>query len=171
VPDLDEMRQTVRKVSFHGADGLEPFFDLPYGDDSFSREFAMKGFVDDIEKLTEGNSNFRRVLYTAKRVQLVVMALKPGEEIGEEVHKDRDQFFRLEQGNGEISIDGTVTAIKTGIAMLVPAGSRHNIKNTGDNALKLYTLYAPPNHAEGTVHATKAVAEASKEHFDGRTTE
>jgi mannose-6-phosphate isomerase-like protein (cupin superfamily) len=131
----------------------------------------MKGFVDDIEKLTEGNSNFRRVLYTAKSVQLVVMALKPGEEIGEEVHKDRDQFFRLEQGNGEISIDGTVTAIKTGIAMLVPAGSRHNIKNTGDNALKLYTLYAPPNHAEGTVHATKAVAEASKEHFDGRTTE
>lgn len=104
-------------------------------------------------------------------MQLVVMALKPGEDIGEEVHKDRDQFFRLEQGNGEISIDGTVTAITTGIAMLVPAGSRHNIKNTGDNALKLYTLYAPANHADGTVHTTKAAAEASKEHFDGKTTE
>ncbi len=131
----------------------------------------MRGFVDDIERLTEENSNFRRVLYTAKGMQLVVMALKAGEEIGEEVHNDRDQFFRLEQGNGEISIDGNVTKIKTGIAMLVPAGSRHNIKNTGDNPMKLYTLYAPANHADGTVHPTKAAAESSKEHFDGRTTE
>jgi mannose-6-phosphate isomerase-like protein (cupin superfamily) len=131
----------------------------------------MKGFVEDIEELTEENSNFRRVLHTAKKMQLVVMALRPGEEIGEEVHEDRDQFFRLEEGNGEISIDGTVSKIKTGTAMIVPAGARHNIKNTGDKPLKLYTLYAPPHHADGTVHATKAAAEASKEHFDGKTTE
>ena len=104
-------------------------------------------------------------------MQLVVMALGPGEEIGEEVHNDRDQFFRLEKGNGEISIDGTVSRIKSGIAMIIPAGARHNIKNTGDQSLKLYTLYAPPNHADGTVHATKEAAEASKEHFDGKTTE
>jgi mannose-6-phosphate isomerase-like protein (cupin superfamily) len=120
----------------------------------------MKGFVDDIEEVTEENSNFRRVLYTAKKMQLVVMALKPGEEIGEEVHKDHDQFFRLEKGKGEISIDGTVSKIKSGTAMIVPAGSRHNIKNTGDKPLKLYTLYAPSHHADGTVHATKAGAEA-----------
>ena len=131
----------------------------------------MKGFVDDIEELTEDNSNFRRVLYTVKKMQLVVMALKPGGDIGEEVHKDIDQFFRVEEGAGEISIDGTVSKIKSGTAMVVPAGSRHNIKNTGDKPLKLYTLYAPPNHADGTVHTTKAVAEASKEHFDGKTTE
>jgi mannose-6-phosphate isomerase-like protein (cupin superfamily) len=131
----------------------------------------MKGFVDDIAEVTEENSNFRRVLYTAKKMQLVVMALRPGEEIGEEVHKDHDQFFRLEKGKGEISIDGTVSKIKSGTAMIVPAGSRHNIKNTGDKPLKLYTLYAPSHHADGTVHATKAAAEASKEHFDGKTTE
>lgn len=131
----------------------------------------MKGFVDDIEDLTEENSNFRSVLYTAKKMQLVVMALKPGEDIGEEVHKDIDQFFRLEEGTGEISIDGTVSKIKSGTAMIVPAGARHNIKNTGDKPMKLYSVYAPPNHADGTVHATKAAAEASKEHFDGKTTE
>jgi mannose-6-phosphate isomerase-like protein (cupin superfamily) len=138
---------------------------------SIKEGFAMKGFVDNIEELTEENSNFRTVLYTAKKMQLVVMALRPGEEIGEEVHNDRDQFFRLEKGNGEISIDGTLSEIKTGTAMIVPAGARHNIKNTGDETLKLYTLYAPPNHADGTVHTTKVAAEASKEHFDGKTTE
>lgn len=131
----------------------------------------MKGFVDDIEDLTEENSNFRKVLYTARKMQLVVMALKPGEDIGEEVHKDIDQFFRVEEGAGEISIDGTVSRIRSGIAMIIPAGARHNIRNTGDKSLKLYTVYAPPNHADRTVHATKAAAEASKEHFDGKTTE
>nr|WP_295470212.1 cupin domain-containing protein [Mesorhizobium sp.] len=131
----------------------------------------MKGFVDDIEDLTEENSYFRKVLYTARKMQLVVMALKPGEDIGEEVHKDIDQFFRLEEGTGEISIDGTVSRIKSGTAMIVPAGARHNIKNTGDKPMKLYTVYAPPNHADGTVHVAKAAAEASKEHFDGKTTE
>ena len=131
----------------------------------------MKGFVDDIEELTEDNSKFRQVLYTAKKMQLVVMALERGGEIGEEVHSDVDQFFRVETGKGEISIDGAVSKIKTGTVMIVPAGSRHNIKNTGDKPLKLYTVYAPPHHADGTIHATKAAADASKEHFDGKTTE
>ena len=131
----------------------------------------MKGFVDDIETLTEENGDFRRVLYTGKNLQLVLMALQPGEEIGEEVHNDRDQFFRVEKGKGEIVIDGVATKIKSDIAMIVPAGARHNVRNTGDKALRLYTLYAPPEHVDGTVHATKADADASDGHFDGRTTE
>lgn len=131
----------------------------------------MKGFVEDIEELTEENSDFRRVLYTAKQMQLVLMSLEPGDEIGEEVHDDRDQFFRVEKGKGEIWIDGTRTKIKSDMAMIVPAGARHNVKNTGDKALKLYTVYAPPEHIDGTVHATKSGADAPKEHFDGKTTE
>ena len=131
----------------------------------------MKGFVDDIEELTERNGDFRRVLYTAKRMQLVLMALQPGEEIGEEVHEDRDQFFRVEKGRGEIWIDGKVTKIKSDMAMIAPAGARHNVKNTGDKPLKLYTIYAPPEHADGIVRATKSDADASEEHFDGKTTE
>lgn len=131
----------------------------------------MKGFVDDIEEATEGNEDFRRVVYTAKNMQLVLMALRPGEEIGEEVHEDRDQFFRVEKGKGEIWIDGVVSRIKSDMAMLVPAGARHNIKNTGDKKLKLYTIYAPPEHADGVVHPTKADADAAHEHFDGKTTE
>ena len=131
----------------------------------------MKGFVDDIEELTEANDDFRRVLYTGKKLQLVLMALQPGEEIGEEVHEDRDQFFRVEKGKGEIVIDGVTTNIKADIAMIVPAGARHNVRNTGDKALRLYTLYAPPEHLDGTVHVTKAEADASDEHFDGKTTE
>ena len=128
----------------------------------------MKGFVGDIEEMTEKNSDFRRVLYTAHQMQLVLMALRPGEEIGEETHKDRTQFLRVEKGSGEVWIDGTRTKIKSDI---VPAGAQHSIKNTGEKPLKLYTLYAPPEHVDGTVHATKADAEASNEHFDGRTTE
>lgn len=131
----------------------------------------MKGFVDDIETLTEENTDFRRVLYTGKNLQLVLMALQPGEEIGEEVHDDRDQFFRVEKGKGEIVIDGVATKIKSDVAMIVPAGARHNVRNTGDKALRLYTLYAPPEHVDGTIHATKADAQASGEHFDGQTTE
>ena len=131
----------------------------------------MKGFVGDIEKLTEANSDFRRVLYTAHQLQLVLMALRPGEEIGEEVHKDRTQFFRVEQGRGELLMDGVVTQIESATAIIVPAGARHNIKNTGTEALRLYTLYAPPEHVDGTVHVTKADAEAAEEHFDGKTTE
>jgi len=131
----------------------------------------MKGFIGDIEDRTEANSHFRHVLYTGKHLQLVLMALQPGEEIGEEVHTDRDQFFRVEQGAGEAWIDGARTKIKDDFAIIVPAGARHNIKNTGDEPLRLYTIYAPPEHADGTVHVTKADATASSEHFDGRTTE
>ncbi len=131
----------------------------------------MKGFVDDIEDLTERNKDFRRVLYTGKHLQLVLMSLKPGEEIGEEVHEDHDQFFRVEKGKGEIWIDGVRSKIKSDVAMIVPAGARHNVVNTGDKALKLYTLYGPPEHRDAVVRATKAEAEAEPEDFDGVLTE
>ena len=131
----------------------------------------MQGFVGDIEELTEKNSDFRRVLYTGRYLQLVLMSLKPGEEIGEEVHGDRDQFFRIEEGEGEIVIDGKRTKVASDDAMIVPAGARHNVINSGDEPLRLYTLYGPPEHRDGFVAATKAKAEASEEHFDGKTTE
>lgn len=131
----------------------------------------MKGFIGDIEKSTVNGSDFRHVLYTGKNMQLVLMALKPGEEIGEEVHLDRDQFFRIEEGEGEVWIDGRETKITSDMAILVPAGARHNVRNTGVQPMKLYTLYAPPEHADGTVHVTRADAQAAEEHFDGRTTE
>ncbi len=131
----------------------------------------MKGFVDDIEELTENNKDFRRVLYTGKHLQLVLMSLKPGEEIGEEVHHTHDQFFRIEKGKGEVWIDGEKTKVKADVAIIVPAGARHNVINTGDKALRLYTLYGPPEHRDGVVRATKAEADASEEHFDGVLTE
>jgi mannose-6-phosphate isomerase-like protein (cupin superfamily) len=130
----------------------------------------MKGFVQDIEVLANENREFRRVLYTAHHSQLVLMALAPKEEIGAEVHK-LDQFFRVESGSGEAVLDGVRTPIRDGFAVLVPAGAKHNIVNTGDVPLKLYTLYAPPNHRDGVVHKTRAAAEADTEHFDGKTTE
>lgn len=128
------------------------------------------GFVQDIESLAISNKQFRKVLYTAQHCQLVVMALNPKEEIGMEVHK-LDQFFRVEEGSGEAVLDGVRTAIRTGFAVIVPAGTNHNIINTGNVPLKLYTLYAPPNHRDGVVHSTRADAEADHEHFDGKTTE
>jgi mannose-6-phosphate isomerase-like protein (cupin superfamily) len=131
----------------------------------------MKGFVADIEHMTEQNSDFRRVLYTGRNLQLVLMALAPGEDVGEEVHADRDQFFRVEEGEGEVWIDGRMTKVEDDFAILVPAGARHNLKNTGRKPLKLYTLYGPPEHADGTVHATKADALVSIEHFAGQVTE
>ena len=130
----------------------------------------MKGFVQDIESLSVKNNNFRRVLYTATHCQLVLMSLKAGEEIGAEVHK-LDQFFRVEAGTGEAVLDDTRTAIQAGFAVVVPAGTNHNIINTGTVPLKLYTLYAPPNHRDGVVHHTRDAAEADSEHFDGKTTE
>jgi len=130
----------------------------------------MKGFVQDIEALAVRNDNFRRVLYTAKHCQLVLMALKPGEEIGAEVHT-LDQFFRVEEGTGEAVLDGVRTAIRAGFAVVVPAGAKHNIINSGRVPLKLYTIYAPPNHRDGVVHPTRAEAEKDDEHFDGKTTE
>ena len=134
------------------------------------RRNVMKGYVQDIEDLAVENEQFRHVLYTAKHCQLVVMALKPTEEIGAEVHK-LDQFFRVEEGTGEAVLDGVRTAIRAGFAVLVPAGTNHNIINTGTVPLKLYTLYAPANHRDGVVHRTRADAEADNEHFDGKTTE
>ena len=131
----------------------------------------MKGFVADIEELTERNSDFRRVVYTGKNLQLVLMAIEPGRDIGEEVHEDRDQFFRVEKGKGEVLIDGNRSSIEADDAVIVPAGAPHNIVNTGDEPLQLYTLYAPPEHPDGTVHVTKAAAEAAEEHFDGMTSE
>lgn len=136
-----------------------------------TQEIAMKGFVQNIQELTEKNANFRKVVYTGKHLQLVVMSLKPGEEIGEETHSDRDQFFRIQKGQGEIEIDGRKTKVDGDLAMVVPAGARHNIKNVGVEPLRLYTIYGPPEHMDGTVQVTKAEAMVSKEHFTGQTTE
>ena len=130
----------------------------------------MKGFVKDIESLAVKNQDFRQVLYTAKHCQLVVMALKPKEDIGAEVHK-LDQFFRVEEGAGEAVLDDVRSEIRAGFAVVVPAGTKHNIINTGKVPLKLYTLYAPPNHRDGVIHHTRADAEADNEKFDGKTTE
>ena len=130
-----------------------------------------KGFVDDIEALTVGNDDFRRVVYTGKHLQLVLMTLQPGEEIGSEVHADHDQFFRIEEGRGEVRIDGVAHPIEDDDAVIVPAGARHNVVNTGDAPLRLYTLYGPPEHRHDVVHASKPDAERDDEHFDGRTSE
>lgn len=129
----------------------------------------MKGFVKNIEQLTLDNADFRRVLYTGKHLQLVLMTLQPGDDIGEEVHDGHDQFFRIESGKGEVLIDGTRHAVEDDDAVIVPAGARHNVTNTGAAPLKLYTLYAPPEHKDGVVHPAKA--DANEEHFDGVTTE
>lgn len=133
----------------------------------------MKGYVDNIEERTKENDDFRRVLYTGKHIQLVLMTLQPGEDIGEEVHPDIDQFFRIEKGEGRVEIDGVAHEVEDDDAIIVPAGARHNIVNSGSKPLKLYTLYAPPEHKDGVVQATKAEAEArhEAEQFDGTTTE
>ena len=131
----------------------------------------MKGFSENIEDLTEKNNLFRKVLYTGHNLQLVLMAIQPGEEIGEEVHDDRDQFFRIEAGTGTISIDGVEHYVKANDGIIVPQGARHNVIASGREVLKLYTIYGPPEHIDGTVHKTCAEAEASHEHFDGKTTE
>jgi len=133
----------------------------------------MKGFVTNIEEETLANDYFRKVLYTDERVQLVVMSLLPGEDIGAEVHQ-LDQFIRVEAGEGKAVLDGVEHAISDGFAVIVPKGTLHNIINTSAEVpLKLYTVYAPPNHVDGTIHKTKADAEADEEHdhFDGKTTE
>jgi mannose-6-phosphate isomerase-like protein (cupin superfamily) len=132
---------------------------------------VKKGFIENIEDRAAANRDFRRVIYTARHMQLVLMSLGAGEEIGEEVHAESDQFFRIETGAGEVWMNGIVTAIKDGCAILIPAGVRHNIRNTGRAPLQVYTLYAPPHHVDGTVHATRADATAAEEHFAGKTTE
>lgn len=132
----------------------------------------MKGFKTNIEQATLGNSHFRKVLYTAKNMQLVLMSLKPGEEIGEETHPDNDQFFRFEGGAGKCFVDGHEYEVKDGDVIIIPAGARHNVKNADKSSeLKMYTIYAPPHHKDGLVHPTKADAEANDPDFDGVTTE
>lgn len=132
----------------------------------------MKGFVTNIEQAAVENEYFRKVLYTDERIQLVVMSLKPGEDIGEEVHQ-LDQFIRVEAGEGRAVLDGVAHEIQDGVAIVVPKGVLHNITNTSSTKpMKLYTVYAPPNHKDGTIHVTKAEAEADEgEHFDGTTSE
>ncbi len=133
----------------------------------------MKGYVDNIEEATNSNGDFRRVLYTGKNLQLVLMTLQPGDEIGEEVHEDRDQFFRIEDGRGTVYIDGAPNQVEDDFAVIVPAGARHNVVNTGDEPLKLYTIYGPPEHRDRIVHRDKAQADADHEndHWDGETSE
>ena len=131
----------------------------------------MKGFVQNIEELSKANVNFRQVLYTAKFSQVVVMSLQPGEDIGMEVHS-LDQFIRVEVGHGQAILDGVEHDIADGFAIVVPAGTNHNIINSTKGEMKLYTVYSPPNHVDGKVHRTKAEAEADEgEHFDVKTTE
>ena len=132
----------------------------------------MHGFSDNIEKATLANNNFRQVLYTGKHSQLVLMSLRPKEEIGMEVHEDNDQFFRFEKGQGKCVIDGNEYAISDGSAIVVPAGAQHNVINvSATEDLKLYTIYSPAHHQDGVVRATKAEAEADGPEFDGVTSE
>lgn len=132
----------------------------------------MKGFYTNIEQATVTNGDFRRVLYTGKHSQLVLMSLQVGEEIGLETHPDTDQFFRFETGNGRVTIDDTTYEVSSGDVIIVPAGSKHNVINTSESdELRLYTLYSPAHHKDGTVRATKADAKARPEQFDGVTTE
>ncbi len=132
----------------------------------------MKGFSTNIEEATLENSNFRKVLYTSKHSQLVLMSLKPGEEIGMEVHEENDQFFRFEKGQGKCIIDGNEYNVGDGVAVVVPTGAKHNIINTSKtDDLKLYTIYSPPHHKNGIIRATKEEAEANEAEFDGVTTE
>ncbi|PJF08866.1 cupin domain-containing protein [Pseudorhodobacter sp. MZDSW-24AT] len=127
----------------------------------------MKGYLADIETLTEENTAFRKVLYTGHNLQLVLMTLTPGQDIGMETHATHDQFFRIEKGHGEVVIDGVRQKIKSGDGLIVPAGAKHNLVNTGDNRLRLYTIYGPPNHIDKLLEDTKAEAETSREVFDG----
>ena len=132
----------------------------------------MKGFKTNIEKETLENRKFRKVLYTGIHSQLVLMSLGPKEEIGMETHTENDQFFRFEEGQGKVIIDGNVYEVGDGIAIVVPAGAKHNIINISDSKeLKLYTIYSPPHHKDGIVRLTKEEAEANEAEFDGETTE
>jgi len=133
----------------------------------------VKGYNDNIETLTSQNADFRRVVYTGNHVQLVLMTLQPGEEIGSEVHDTIDQFFRFEEGEGVVDIDGVENRVADGSGVIVPSGARHNVRNTGDKPIKFYTIYGPPEHRDGIVQATKADADARHhdEEFDGKTTE
>jgi mannose-6-phosphate isomerase-like protein (cupin superfamily) len=136
-----------------------------------SKDSTKRGFSTNIEQDTLDNDNFRKVLYTGKHMQMVVMTLNPGEEIGMETHLTIDQFFRFEAGHGKCIINGNEYDVTDGSGIIIPAGSEHNIINTGNVALQMYTIYTPPNHKDGIVFATKEEASKSKEKFDGKTTE
>ncbi|MGK2941896.1 MAG: cupin domain-containing protein [Immundisolibacter sp.] len=131
----------------------------------------MIGYVANIKELTEDNTDFRCVLYSGSKLQLVLMSLDPGEEIGGEIHPETDQFFRVEEGKGRIVIDGVTHKFKAGDCAVVPAGTHHNLICTGHRALKLYTIYSPPHHRDQLVQKTKAEAEASDDAFEGHATE
>ena len=133
----------------------------------------MHGYHDNIERVTEANDLFRKVLYTGHNLQLVLMSIPPGGEIGSEVHEDRDQFFRIEEGAGIIDIDGVPNQVEDDFAVIVPAGARHNVRNIGSAPLRLYTIYGPPEHLDGIVQSTKADADRRHPHeeWDGKTTE
>lgn len=132
-----------------------------------------RGYCANIERATVDNDDFRHVLYTGEHLQLVLMSLQPGEEIGSEVHPDRDQFFRIEEGEGVVDIDGSENRVKDDFAVIVPAGARHNVRNTGDRPLRLYTLYGPPEHRDQVVQSTKEEADRrhAQEEWEGETTE
>ncbi len=132
-----------------------------------------RGYCDNIERQTLENQDFRRVVYTGQNLQLVLMTLQPGDEIGEEVHEDRDQFFRIEEGEGVITIDGTENKVEDDFAVIVPAGARHNVINRSSAPLRLYTIYGPPEHKDGIVQSTKEEADRRHPHeeFDGKTSE
>jgi len=135
------------------------------------KKASAKGHSVNIEKDTLKNNNFRKVLYTGKNLQLVLMSLKAGEDIGEEVHPSVDQFFRVEEGTGESIVNDKKYSLSDGTSLVVPAGAKHNLINTGKGELKLYSIYSPPNHEEGTIHKTKEIAEKDDEEFNGKTTE
>ncbi len=134
---------------------------------------GKKGYRTEIEQKTLNNGDFRRVLYTGEKLQLVLMTLKPGEEIGQEIHGDKDQFFRFESGRGEVLINDRSNPVEDGIAVIVPAGAKHNVRNTGEEPLTFYTLYAGPDHKDGTVHRTKDEAEENhdEDEYDGKPSE
>jgi mannose-6-phosphate isomerase-like protein (cupin superfamily) len=131
----------------------------------------MKGYKGNIEEETIDNSNFRKVLYTGAHLQLVLMSLKPGEEIGEEIHENNDQFFRFESGAGKCTIDENIYHVGEGDVIIAPAGAKHNVINTGAEPFQMYTIYGPPNHQDRIIRETKEEAERKDEHFDGVTTE
>lgn len=131
----------------------------------------MKGFKDNIQKRTIDNTNFRKVVYTGKNLQLVLMSLEPGDEIGMEIHPHNDQFFRIERGVALCLIDGNELVLRAGDAVLIPAGAKHNLINTGVDAFKMYTIYGPPGHYKGTIHSTKRDSVEHEELFTGATSE
>ena len=178
--DYVHMRKVVGYVHRHSAQRPANIYTsrwryslMNWGHDPVKGEGMVNGYCDNIEKRTLENEDFRRVLYTGHHLQLVAMTLQPGDEIGEEVHDDRDQFFRIEEGEGAIDIDGVANAVQDDFAVIVPAGASHNVRNTGNAPLRLYTIYAPPEHLDGIVQSTKAEADRrhSHEEWDGKTTE